>query len=133
MEKLKLPVTGLIGAGFGLTTSEFLAEFVARATGQVKWVKFGIKGLIKGLFGTLLFLVSTRLPGAWGLGMEIASYGTFGSVIPDAFFQLYPGGVIGVAETAAVAVRTMAIGAEAVREEMERREEVVPPTEITVK
>ena len=114
----KVPAAGLIGAGAGMSVAEFISEFVARVTGQVKWAKVGVKGVVKGLLGVLFFFASTKLPGLWSLGMEISSYGAFGSIIPDVIFAVYPGGVVGLSETAAVSVRAMMAGAEVAGERM---------------
>lgn len=133
-EEMKVPGTSIVGVGVGLSVGEFVSEFAARATGQVKWVKVGIKGLLKFLVFLIFYGVASRVAGLWSLFFEVAGYGSMGSWLADIIFQLYPGGVIGMAETTAVAVRTAMVGAEKVAEEMAREElKEIPVEGITVK
>jgi len=95
----------MAGAAFGLSVSEFVSEFVARASGQTGWKKFGVKLGIKSLLALIFYGIATRVSGLWSLGFEIATYGTLGSMLPDFFMAWNPGGIIGWAEKAAVVVR----------------------------
>jgi len=104
-EKFKLPAVSMAGAAFGLSVSEFVSEFVARASGQTGWKKFGVKVGIKSLLALIFYGIATRVSGLWSLGFEIATYGTLGSMLPDFFMAWNPGGLIGWAEKAAVVVR----------------------------
>lgn len=105
-----VPVVGLVGTGSGISLGVFISEVVARSTGQTGWAKFGLKALVKGLLFGALFLVSGRLGGLWSFGVELASYGVVGSVIPDAFEAAMAGGLIGAAEAVASTIRTSAVG-----------------------
>lgn len=101
-----VPVIGAVGVGAGITLGTFISEVVTRATGYTGWTKFGVKALLKtSLFG-LLFFVSQRLGGMLSFGLEVASYGALGSIIPDLFDAAVEGGVIGLAEVAAVSLRS---------------------------
>ena len=105
VDDYKLPAVSVTGAAFGLSVSEFISEFVARASGQTGWRKFGVKLGIKSLLALIFYGIATRVSGLWSLGFEIATYGALGSVVPDFFMAWNPGGLIGWAEKAAVVVR----------------------------
>ena len=105
MSEYKLPAVSVAGAAFGLTVSEFISEFVARATGQTGWKKFGVKFGVKTLLALIFYGVASRVGGMWSLLFEIATYGTAGSIVPDFFMAWNPGGIIGWAEKAAVVMR----------------------------
>ena len=105
-----IPIVGLVGTGSGISLGVFISEVVTRATGQTGWAKFGLKAIVKGLLFGALFLVSGRLNGLWSFGVELASYGVVGSVIPDAFEAAMSGGLVGAAEAVASSIRTSAIG-----------------------
>ena len=101
-----VPVIGVVGAGTGMTLGVFVGEVVTRITGQTGWAKFGIKALVKGLLTAGLYLVSSRLGGLLSFGVEVASYSVAGSLIPDVFEVALPGGILGISEGIAVAVRS---------------------------
>ena len=122
LDSLRIPATSGLGVAFGLTTSEFLAEFVARATGQVKWAKVGVKALVKLFVGMIFYGVANKVSGLWSLGFELATYGSVGSIVPDVIFQVYPGGVVGVAEKAAVKARSFLKGAKLIETELTKYE-----------
>lgn len=105
LEKLRIPATSSVGVAFGLTVAEFLAEFTARVSGQVQWKKVGVKALIKLIVGLIFYGIANKVGGLWSLGFELATYGSVGSIVPDVIFQIYPGGVTGVADKAAMKAR----------------------------
>lgn len=133
MVRYEIPATSFAGVATGLSVGEFISEFVARVTGQTGWAKFGIKAGLKGLLGLLAYMGSGRVAGNWGLFLEVASYGSFGSIVPDLIFQLVPGGIIGVAETAAVSMRARGVKTAAERMEEFEKEREVEVGGITVK
>ena len=114
------------GAAFGLSVSEFISEFVARASGQTGWKKFGVKLGVKSLLALIFYGIATRVSGLWSLGFEIATYGALGSVVPDLFMAWNPGGLIGWAEKAAVVVRGAARGKTDITRELAAIEEGLP-------
>ncbi len=125
-DNVKLPAISVAGAAFGLTASEFISEFVARATGQTGWKKFGVKFGIKGLLALIFYGIATRVSGLWSLGFEVATYGTLGSIVPDFFMAWNPGGLIGWAEKAAVKVRGASRGASEITRELAEIEAGIP-------
>lgn len=94
------------GAAFGLTTGEFISEFVARVSGQTGWAKFGVKAAVKAVLGFIWYTIASRLANPmYSLLFEISAYSTWGSIVPDFVMAWNPGGIVGYAEGAAVAVR----------------------------
>jgi len=126
-ERVKVPATGITGVSIGASGGEFLGEFGARATGQVgperKWQEFGIKAVLKGVFGAVFFAISTRVPGLWALLTDMVGYGSVGTIILDFFKAVIPGGIPGIAEMAATQVRVWVMGAERVAAELKELEE----------
>lgn len=122
IERFKIPATGILGAGTGAAVSELTAETLAKASAQTGWRKVGVKGLVKGGFCLLFYGISQRVPGLWSLFTELASYSSFGSIVPDVIYELTPGGLWGLAEKAAVSMRTWALGAAKVKAEIEALE-----------
>lgn len=119
LRKARIPAAGILGAGAGAAAGELTGETVARASAQTGWWKVGVKAAVKGGLCALFYGISTRLPGLWSLGFEIAGYSSFGAIIPDVILQLIPGGLWGIAEAAATSLRTWAIGVERVKKEIE--------------
>jgi len=117
-EDYKIPAASMAGAAFGLSVSEFISEFVARASGQTGWYKFGVKVGVKSLLALIFYGIAARVGGLWSLGFEIATYGTVGSLIPDLVMAWNPGGLIGLAEKAAVVVRGASRGAPEITKEL---------------
>jgi len=131
--EVKTVLTGTGGAAAGITLSDFISEFISRATGLAGWAKVGAKGLFKTFFGCIFYAISTRLLGLPSLFCEIFAYSTWGSIALDVCEQLYAGGIPGLAETAALAVRARIRGVEAVKKELgiaESKEKV--PGKVTV-
>jgi len=120
--RIRIPVTGIAGTGVGATVSELSSETIARATGQTGWAKVGVKGAVKGALFLAFYGLSTRLPGAWSLFSEIAGYSSLGMIVPDVLYQVFPGGIWGLAENFAVSLRTWAMGAERIKAEIESLE-----------
>lgn len=118
MEDIKIPAASVGGAAFGLSVSEFISEFVARASGQTGWTKFGVKLGVKSLIALIFYGIAAKVSGLWSLGFEIATYGTLGSIVPDFFMAWNPGGLIGWAEKAAVVVRGATRGAPEISREL---------------
>ena len=118
LKTLRIPMAGVVGSGVGFATGELTAETIARATGQTGWAKVGVKGIIKGLICGAFYGLSLRLPGLWSLGAEIAGYSSLGSIFFDLFYQLFPGGIWGLAENFAVSLRTWSAGVEYIKAEL---------------
>jgi len=110
LEKYKEPISGFAGAGAGLFAGELTSEFATRVTGQTGYSKAGVKTVVKGLLGIVMFMTGGVARGAWGIFWKAFAYANWGSTILDWIFAAYPGGVFGMAERAAVTVRTWAMG-----------------------
>jgi len=118
-DELGLPLTAVTGSAFGLTVAEFISEYVARVTGQTGWTKIGVKGGIKAGFGLLFYGIGTMFPsGLKSLFCEMASYVSFGSIIPDVLFYWNPGGLIGAAEKLAAAARVASKKSDIINKEL---------------
>jgi len=116
--KYEEPVTGFAGAGTGLFAGELTSEFVVRTTGQTGYAKAAVKTVVKGLLGGIVFLWAGASTGNWSLFGKVFAYTNWGSVILDWLFAAYPGGVFGIAERAAVTVRTWSMGTARVADEI---------------
>lgn len=127
-EDIKIPAASMTGAAFGLSVSEFISEFVARAAGQTGWRKFGVKMGVKSLLALIFYGIAARVTGLWSLGFEIATYGALGSIAFDFAMAVAPGGLIGWAEKAAVVVRGAARGAPEITRELAEIEAGMPVT-----
>jgi len=125
-EKYKEPVAGVVGAGVGLSLSEFAAEFTTKGTGLMGWRKAVVKTLVKGVIGGVFLGLSRKVP-ALSVAGKIAAFCGWGSVIPDWIAVAYPGGIPGLAEAASATVRVWAVGAKAVAAEM-KAAQVAPPS-----
>lgn len=120
--KIRVPLAGITGAGLGTVTGELTGETVARSVALTGWKKVGIKGAVKGGICALAYGISLKLPGSWSLFAEIFGYGSAGSWFYDVFYQLFPGGIWGMAESMAVSLRTWAVGKDKVKAEIEAAE-----------
>ncbi len=116
--KYQEPVTGLAGAGTGLFAGELTSEFVVRTTGQTGYAKAAVKTAVKGILGIVAFLAAGSATGNWSLFGKVFAYTNWGSIILDWFFAYYPGGVFGVAERAAVTVRTWSMGTKRIADKL---------------
>jgi len=126
LKEFEIPTVSFIGTAFGLTVSEFISEFVARLSGYTAWMKFGVKAAMKALIAVTLYGLAGRASGMWSLGLELATYGTLGSVVLDFFMAWNPGGIIGWAEQAAVAVRGASRSTQEIAQELAKIETQVP-------
>ena len=111
-------VVGALSAGVGLGISELAAEFTARTTGLTGYTKAGAKTLVKGIIGGLFY----------GMRLKAAAFASWGSILLDWLYAVYPGGIPGLAERFAVTVRTWTMGAEKVAAEMAALESAVTTT-----
>lgn len=127
-DKVKEPVAGFAGAGIGLAGTDYAAEFTARATGQIGWNKAAVKGVVKGIIGLLCFGVGLKVRGAWSIFAKVMAYAGWGGIVPDILAAQFPGGIPGLAERAAVAVRTWGRGAERVAAELRGTQATVTAT-----
>lgn len=128
IKDLGIPASAVGGSAFGLTVAEFISEYVARVTGQTGWTKIGVKGGIKAAFGLIFYGVAQALPeGLGSLFLEMASYVSFGSIVPDVLFYWNPGGLIGAAEKLAASARSAAKKSEYIQKELERIDETGAP------
>jgi len=118
LEKLKEPATGALGAGSGLFVGELTSEFAARLTGQTGYAKAGLKTVVKTLIGAVAYGVGGAAVGPWGLFAKAFAFTSVGSSLLDWLYAAFPGGVFGMAERAAVAARTWAVGTEQVATQM---------------
>jgi len=129
MVKLKdfeTPAVASGGGAFGLTVSEFFAEFAVRAGRQTGWWKFGVKSIVKIIIGTIFFEWSKRMAvGLAKLAMEVAAYAGWSSIALDLASAIKPGGIAGAAEAAAIKVRKMAVGTRAAARTMGATPEMV--------
>lgn len=135
--KMKKPVEekGLfapsLGIFLGLFTSGFLSEMTARAVGKVGYYKAGIKSLVKSIFGLLLLGAGTGFPGT-NVVMYPAALACFGSIPFDWIDARWPGGVYGMAEKAAVVIRTWSYGMDEVQKEIAEIEALTPSAPNTI-
>ncbi|MEM1551564.1 MAG: hypothetical protein QXH03_02705 [Candidatus Bathyarchaeia archaeon] len=103
---------GALGVVTGLTLNEFFAEWAGRVSGQTGWGLVGVKALVKGLLGAAFWGLAARVTGPiLKLFLNVVGYTTTGTIIWDVFRELYPGGIWGIAEAAAVMARGAAAGA----------------------
>ena len=121
-EKVRVPVLGIGGAGIGLISGELLSEFASRALGYTSYKKAGAKTAVKSLVGAT-FLGASAIPGATPFALP-AAFATWGSVFMDWIAAKWTGGIGGLAERMAAAVRTWAMGAEKVSAELASLEQV---------
>lgn len=128
--EIKLVVGGISGAAVGITFTEFLSEFSAKAAKLTGWKKFGLKALIKGAIAALFYYISTRIAGVMSFFFEVSSYATAGSIVADLAEAVYPGGIKGIAEASAVLAGIKAVETE-IKTEVEKMEakaeEKAPP------
>ena len=131
--KYEEPVAGFAGAGTGLFSGELASEFVVRTTGQTGYAKAAVKTVVKGAMGIVAFLTGGAAVGNWGTFWKVFAFTNWGSTILDWFFAFYPGGVYGVAERAAVTVRTWSMGTKRVAAELSTVQRTyVTPMEQTI-
>ena len=128
--KYEEPVTGLTGAGAGLFAGELTSEFVVRTTGQTGYAKAGVKTAVKGLLGIVTFLTGGAATGNWGLFWKVFAYANWGSILLDWLFAFYPGGVFGMAERAAVTVRTWSMGTQRVASQLSTSKRIPAPIHV---
>lgn len=110
--KVKIPIVAVAGAGSGISLGIFIGEVVARLTGQTGWYRFGVKAIVKMALFFVLHMISRKFEGLGSFGLEVASYGMAGSIIPDAFEAAFVGGLPGLAELVAVSARTSTVRVE---------------------
>lgn len=120
---LEIPTVSFAGAAFGLTTSEFISEFIARVSGQTAWMKFGVKAVTKIALALVFYGVASKVSGMLSLGAELACYGTLGSIVLDFLMALTAGGITGMAEQTAVFARGAVKGSTKITAELQRAEE----------
>lgn len=137
LNKLKRDMTkgvrekGLIAPAFGVFTglfgANFLSETAARATGKTGYVKAGIKSLMKVILAVLAFGTSMGMPGT-AIVMYPATLGILSSIPFDWLEAKFPGGINGMAERAAVVVRTWSVGVEEVQQQIEQMSKISKTT-----
>ena len=103
-EETKIHISSALGTGVGLATTEYLSEFAATVARLSGWLKFAVKGLIKGVVGIIALVLSARIPGLWAVFMECFGYGSLGGILLDLIAAIRPGGVAGAAHATAMAV-----------------------------
>ena len=113
---------GAGGAFFGVVTSEFPSEVIARSTGLTGGPKVGIKAIVKIVIGLVFISIARRLPGLWSVFMAVAGWTGIGSIGLDIIAWVKPGGIYRLAEEAAVAIRGATLGAKAVSRELAQLE-----------
>lgn len=97
---------GALAVATGLTLNEFFAEWAARVSGQTGWGIVGVKALVKTFIALIFWGLAARVAGPIAkLILNVVGYTTVGTIIWDVFREMYPGGVWGMAEAAAVAAR----------------------------
>lgn len=97
-------VVGGLGAGTGAGVGELAGEFVAKTAKQTGWAKFGIKAIVKGILGAVLYGASYIFGGIPGYFIRMMGFGSFGGIAIDLIAAIFPGGIPGIAEKLAVAV-----------------------------
>jgi hypothetical protein len=103
---------GALGVATGLTLNEFFAEWAARVSGQTGWGIVGVKALVKGILAIAFWGLAARVAGPIiKLYLNVVGYTTAGTILWDIFREMYPGGIWGMAEAAAVMARGAAAGA----------------------
>lgn len=107
MVEYRVPVTGIVGVGAGISLGQFIGEFVVRLTGKTGWGRFLIKAIVKLSIFAGLYMVSGKFSGLVAFGCEVAGYGCAGSMLLDVAELIVPGGVVASAEAVAVSVRTV--------------------------
>jgi len=125
MKTIKVPLTGFVGVGTGVSVGTLAAEFTSRATGQTGYYAAGVKGLIKGIIGGVGYGISTKLGPERALASffaEMFAYGTWGSWFIDLALAMYPGGIPGLAEDWASSIRVYAAGGRKVVRELGKLE-----------
>jgi hypothetical protein len=129
---------GAGGAFFGVVTTEFPSEVIARSTGLNGGAKVGVKAVVKIIIGLVFLSIARRLPGLWSVFMAVAGWTGIGSIGLDVIAWVKPGGIYRLAEEAAVAIRRATLGAAAVAKELKELEvkaakiEEVKPAEAEV-
>ena len=126
---IKVPLTGFVGIGSGITVGTLAAEWTSRSTGQLAWNAAAVKAAVKGGLGLVFYGISTRLGPGSALAsffLEMFAYGSWGSIFLDIAMAAYPGGIPGLAEDWAITARTMAAGGRKVVTELSRLEQRVP-------
>lgn len=129
----KVIVGGVSGAGAGIALPTLAAEFTVRATGQKGWAGCGVKAGVKAVLGLVFYGISSRLPGIGTLFAEIFAYTCWGSILMDVVQAAYPGGVVGLAEDAAVSARVFVAGGRGVARELGELERMAGITEVPAK
>lgn len=105
---------GIAGVAVGLTLNEFFAEWAARVSGQTDWGLVGVKAVVKIIIAALFWWIGRAVVAPMTkLFLNIVGFTTTGSIVWDIFRQLYPGGIWGAAQAAAIAARTAATPAAA--------------------
>ena len=127
---IKVPLTGFVGIGSGITVGTLAAEWTSRSTGQLSWNAAAVKAAVKGGLGLVFYGISTRLGGSplASFFLEMFAYGSWGSIFLDIAMAAYPGGIPGLAEDWAITARTMAAGGRKVVTELSRLETQRAPT-----
>lgn len=87
-----------LSTGLGVLSGEFFGEYGAKVSGYTGWNRTGLKGIIKAVWGAFwLFLAGKVTDPKIAKYMEMAAYGSMGSIIMDIIAALYPGGIPGLA------------------------------------
>ncbi len=113
LEKVKVPAAGSLGAFTGVAIGELATEIPTRYFNLGGNVKYLVKIIGKIIIGAILWFGSSKIPGLSSVFLEIASYGSFGSIFFDVISILKPGGLMAIAEETALALKGMGASASA--------------------
>jgi len=108
VEKRRIEDHAKIATATGLSISfaEFMSEYIARVAGVTEWRKFFTKAFVKTLIGGgFLYLAGKVKDAGLAFTLQLAGYSPIGTIVWDFINTLYPGGIWGVAEAAALKTR----------------------------
>ena len=96
----------VVGTGLSISFAEFMSEYIARVAGVTEWRKFFTKAFIKTLIGGgFLYLAGKVKEAGLAFVLQLTGYAPMGTIVWDFINTLYPGGLWGLAEAAALKTR----------------------------
>jgi len=96
----------VVGTGLSISFTEFMSEYIARVAGVTEWKKFFTKAVVKtAIGGGFLYLAGKVREAGLAFILQLAGYAPMGTIVWDFINTLYPGGLWGMAEAAALKTR----------------------------
>jgi len=129
-ERIKTPLTGALGVGTGAAVGELTSETAVRVGKLTGNKRLGVKAILKGVVGGVMWFLGRRTVGLTSLFLETASYGSWGSILLDVIARLYPGGVTGAAQAIALRLQGISVAGRKVAQKLEELEKVEGEKEI---